>query len=81
MNNHSCCFTGHRDIPTEARASIQKRLEAEVINLILQGVTDFYAGGALGFDTMAAIMVLSLKEDFPQIRLCLALPNTYQARK
>ena len=79
-NSHSCCFTGHRDIPEDERASIQKRLEAEVINLILQGVTDFYAGGALGFDTMAALTVLDLKRDFPQIRLNLALPCKEQTK-
>jgi len=81
MNNtHSCCFTGHRDIPAKERASIQKCLEAEIINLILQGVTDFYAGGALGFDTMAESAVLRLKRDYPQLRLCLALPYKDQPK-
>lgn len=32
------------------------------------------AGGALGFDTLAARTVLRLKKEFPKIRLVLALP-------
>ena len=34
----------------------------------------FGAGGALGFDTLAALTVLRLREEFPQIRLILVLP-------
>ena len=54
MKNQTCCFTGHREIPTRDFATIQKLLEAEIIHLVNQGVLDFCAGGALGFDTMAA---------------------------
>ena len=38
------------------------------------------AGGALGFDTLAAQTVLSLKEYYPQIKLVLALPCQEQTR-
>ena len=34
----------------------------------------FGAGGALGFDTLAAQMVLKLKERYPDIKLILVLP-------
>ena len=37
-------------------------------------MTDFYAGGALGFDTLAAQAVLKARRFHPQIRLILALP-------
>ena len=39
----------------------------------------FGAGGALGFDTLAAQTVLELKVDFPQVKLILVLPCLSQA--
>ena len=79
MKNQTCCFTGHRVIPQEKLPLIQKRLEEEVIHLIQQGVRYFGAGGALGFDTLAALTVLRLRESFPHIRLILVLPCREQA--
>ena len=55
MQNQACCFTGHRDIPVSQKPALQKRLEEETARLIHQGVAMFLAGGALGFDTMAAL--------------------------
>ena len=81
MNTYTCCFTGHRNIPIDEYEKIEKRLEEEGVNLIHQGVKDFWAGGALGFDTMAALMVLKLKKDFPHIRLLLALPCPEQVQR
>lgn len=40
----------------------------------------FGAGGALGFDTIAAFAVLKLKERYPDIRLILVLPCFSQTR-
>lgn len=74
MNSKTACFTGHRVIPASEYTSIQKRLEDEIINLIHQGVTEFRTGGALGFDTIAALTILRLKKQFPHIRLILVLP-------
>lgn len=71
---HSCCFTGHR---TAAAASddVKNRLICEIETLITtKGVTYFYAGGALGFDTLAADCILALKCKYPFIKLFLALP-------
>ena len=65
----TCCFTGHRRIPPEAVAPLRERLEAEIESLIRQGVRYFGAGGALGFDTLAAEAVLDLKAVYPFIRL------------
>ena len=44
-----------------------------------QGFTRFEAGGALGFDTLAENIVLRIKEEFPHVRLVLALPCPQQA--
>lgn len=68
------CFTGHRKIPSEQINDIVQRLKNIIVELINNGYTDFYAGGALGFDTIAAQTVMELKKDYPQIKLILALP-------
>ena len=47
--------------------------------LILSGYRYFGAGGALGFDTMAAQTVLLLQHEFPQVKLILVLPCLSQA--
>lgn len=69
-----CCFTGHRKIPKTEISILYKHLQAAIKFSIQQGVTDFYAGGALGFDTLAAQAVLKARRFHPQIRLILALP-------
>ena len=80
MKHQTCCFTGHRTIPENAHEEIQKRLETEIVNLIHQGVRHFCAGGARGFDTMAALTVLKLKPVFLFIRLILVLPCKEQTK-
>ena len=74
MKNHSCCFTGHRWLPKEKLGQILKRLDLEVENLINQGVAEFVSGGALGFDQIAASLIVTKKKIHPKIRLILALP-------
>lgn len=70
----TCCFTGHREVPSEQLPGVRKRLETAIVRLVGSGVRYFGAGGALGFDTLAAQTVLELREKFPQIRLVLVLP-------
>ena len=75
-----CCFTGHRDIEKISASVLSARLEKTIVDLIEnEGVTDFRAGGARGFDSMAALAVLALKEKYPQIKLHLILPCKTQA--
>lgn len=81
MKEKTCCFTGHRNIPVLKRHHIQKRLTEEVEKMIQNGVVYFGAGGALGFDTMAALTVLSLKPKYPQIKLILVLPCPEQSER
>lgn len=73
------CFTGHRYIPAAHRASLIEALKRETERQIQSGATVFRAGGALGFDTLAAITVLKLKKIYPHIRLELILPCPTQA--
>lgn len=76
----TACFTGHRELPAEYLPEISKRLEDTLVALIEQGYCYFGAGGALGFDTLAAQVVLRLRERYPQIRLILVLPCLNQTR-
>lgn len=77
--NVTVCFTGHRKIPPNEIDSTRRELEKTVIELINKGYRYFGAGGALGFDTIAAQTVLKLKESFPDIDLILVLPCKNQA--
>lgn len=78
----SCFFTGHRFIATDKKNILKEQLQLKCITLIEQyGVTEFICGGALGFDTLAAFAVLSLKDRYPQIHLHLYLPCTNQSER
>lgn len=68
------CFTGHRQIAYEAAVKLPSLLEDILVGLIERGATTFRAGGAIGFDTVAALKVLELRERYPHIRLELILP-------
>lgn len=76
----TCCFTGHRQLPTEARTEINDRLERVILSLYQQGIRAYEAGGALGFDTLAAQIVLRLRENCPSMKLILVLPCLAQTR-
>jgi len=84
MEKEYCCaFTGHRpaDLPAGGNLSHPeaRRLLAQLGEVIMQlhgeGVRDFYCGGALGFDTWAAQVVLKLKKKDPSVRLHLVIPH------
>ena len=79
VREKTCCFTGHRHIPFDCRAAIEEQLEAVVRTLIDEGFVYFGTGGAVGFDTMAAMTVLRLKAEFPHIRLIVVQPCKDQA--
>lgn len=80
MNETACCFTGHRKIEPQNIPALEKNLRVAIKNLIHSGVTHYLAGGALGFDTLAARAVLSLRESYPEIKLTLVLPCREQAQ-
>ena len=74
MKLKTCCFTGHRQLPNKDQNQIARKLESSIELLIQSGYLYFGAGGALGFDTLAAKTILQLQERYPQIRLILVLP-------
>lgn len=76
-----CCFTGHRKISVISPNEVSSRLEAKLIELIeKEGFSDFRAGGAIGFDSIAALTVLNLKNKYPNIKLHLLLPCKTQGK-
>ena len=74
LKKHTCCFTGHRVIPSDEKETISNSLKSAIEKAIQNGYRFFGTGGALGFDTMAAKTVLELKREYPHIRLILVLP-------
>ena len=80
MCEKTCCFTGHRQLPSEEQAEIANRLERVIAALYQKGIRYYGAGGALGFDTLAAQTVIRLRESCPGIKLILVLPCLTQTR-
>ena len=73
-----CFFTGHRIIEKGKISQVEGWLREEILDKINHKVEVFIAGGAVGFDTMAAEQVLFMKQDYPDIKLFLYLPCTDQ---
>lgn len=69
----TACFTGHRELREPFEVVYAKTVEV-VERLIHQGYRFFGAGGARGFDALAAEVVLALKAKYPHIHLILVLP-------
>ena len=80
MRSYTCCFTGHRQLPPEKQVEIAGRLERVIVSLYQRGIRFYGAGGALGFDCLAAQTVLRLRESYPDMKLILVLPCLTQTR-
>ncbi len=74
MTAKICMFTGHRNIAASDKNALAERLGGLLEELIADGFVHFRAGGALGFDTVAALKVIEKKHKYPHIRLHLFLP-------
>ena len=82
LNSTTVCFTGHRSqkLPwafneADGRCKIMKeKLRKEIVKAIQRGYRTFLCGMAIGFDMISAETVLSLKEEYPDIKLIGALP-------
>lgn len=58
----SACFTGHRNLSCDIedlKAGLYNVLERAIKNA---EITEFYNGGAVGFDLLSAQIVLKLRE-------------------
>ncbi len=81
MTTLSACFTGPRasKLPYDETSGEYGRLEAairaEIMRLIRLGFSEFYAGGQTGIDTLAALLVLQIRDEIgATARLHLVLP-------
>ena len=77
----AAAFTCHRDLSQEEKLSLAEVLVQTVEALYREGITTFYCGGALGFDTVAALTVLTMKTQYPALRLVLAIPCPEQSAR
>ena len=74
MEIKGCSFTGHRSIPEAHAAKLKELLKRAVEYAYGLGCREFYAGGALGFDTLAAREIIRFRISHPDARLVLILP-------
>lgn len=76
-----CCFTGHRKMDGEAMQIVSILLDKALASLVSNGVTVFRSGGAMGFDTIAALKVIELRAENKNLSLELYLPCREQSDK
>ena len=77
----SCSFTGHRVIEKSKIPALEALLSRAIDYVYSEGCRSFYCGGALGFDTIAAKLVIKKKMIFPDIRLIMLIPCANQSVK
>ena len=70
----TCAFTGHRNIKYGHKAGLVHLLSVAVSSAYDKGCRRFIAGGAVGFDTLAAREVLRFRISHPDVSLILFLP-------
>ena len=81
LKDQTCCFTGYWIITNEKKKTIFDKTREVVVSLIEKGVRFFGVGGAIGYDTIAAHVILSLKEKYPFIKLIVVCPCKNQDLK
>lgn len=69
-----CCFTGHRDISPETEQEIFINTLNAIERLYNEGFRIFRAGGAVGFDRIAADAVLALRQKHSDVELHVYIP-------
>ena len=74
------CFTGHRYIDKKSAFQIPALLKSHLRRYIDAGAYRFRVGGAMGFDTVAALCVLELLSEYPHLELELVIPCPEQTR-
>jgi len=74
------CFTGHRKIEKQELNTINTLLPEVLDNLYMSGFRHFIAGGALGFDTIAAEQVITLRKRYHDCTLTIAIPYEGQSK-
>lgn len=78
MIEKRCSFTGNRYVKDSATVKI--KLKQTLLYLIKNGYNSFFNGGAIGFDTLCALSVIELKNEY-NIKLNMILPCEDQDEK
>lgn len=74
-------FTGHRFIEPSKVEDIKAELRTKVKALYLKGIRIYLSGMALGFDMLAAEVILSLKAELPSLKLIAVIPFCGQSNR
>ncbi|MBQ9071417.1 MAG: DUF1273 family protein [Clostridia bacterium] len=77
----NCSFTGHRIIENSLKEKLESRLSDAIEYVYREGCRNFYCGGALGFDTVAAKLLIKLRMKHRDMRLIIAVPCRDQSLK
>ena len=72
-------FTGHRILNKSESGLLRNRILDCLSEAYQAGYRRFYCGGALGFDTIAALQTISFREQHPDVKLLMAVPCATQA--
>lgn len=78
---YACAFSGHRKIEYSRQASVRDHLARAISYAYGEGCREFYCGGAIGFDTIAAREVIRFRMSHPDVKLILYLPCIDQDAK
>ena len=70
----SVCFTGHRTINPNKQQAVKEKLNSKIIELYNQGHRTFLCGMAIGFDLLAAEILIELKETCKDIFIVACIP-------
>lgn len=79
LETKAIALTGHRFIPFEKQPLLKKLLVSAVTNNYEQGFTTYYCGMAVGFDMLAAEVILELKNKLKDLKLIAVLPFQNQS--
>ena len=72
-------FTGHRFLKAEEKELIRGKVSRCLDESYAAGYRRYFCGCALGFDMLAALETIRLRERFPDVVLSLAIPCKTQA--
>ena len=82
----ACCFSGHRpdklpcgyNLDSPAAQPLKAALQAEIDRAVADGFDTFLCGMAQGVDTLAAQLILAMRERGMPLQLVAALPYPHQ---
>lgn len=76
-----CAFTGHRYVSPSHELNIRQLIARAIRYAYAEGCREFYNGGAMGFDLIAAEVFLAIQPELPDSKLILLLPCANHASR